>query len=323
MTKRNTIAIATALLAGFVAVWIGSSRRALDEPTARAPASAARVEGAAPARADADASESRARPGAAAPISAALAREYLSSTDLYAFAMRARTRLSEGGRWYAMEAMRACEFDDPSSMLDAEVAKMIAKTGTVSAQQSEALERYRRRCAGFTAGTRGEMSRWLKDRAVARDDPLMNAAHDVSTAATPEARRGALQTMLDLHDPLLTSEMRRSFELVDHVDRGPATGPWFGGVDYRAPKSEVLYDVALQLAACPPGAACAQQSLDELACMAGGDCEHDLTGLDSTRVDEASLDPQALEVFRLARGIRDALERGDVDAFRAPAASRR
>ncbi len=164
-----------------------------------------------------------------------LQREFLEALDLRAFALAARRRPAEGGLFYASAASGSCSaIDDPlrERLTNAGIATEIVETGTVGSHRLEAIECHRRRYAGFVGAETQEMYRSIQQEATNRSDPLMNAVMDVRIAKRgndSDAAWGAMQALMDLRDPLLSSQNQTFLATIGRVGNQLPLGMWFEG----------------------------------------------------------------------------------------------
>ncbi len=263
-------------------------------------------------------------PSPAASVSAALQREFFAAPDLYAFTMQARRRPAEGGLFYAMQAASYCSYirPDAQAMQDERIAAQIEERSTVSPRQLAMLDRYRRRCAGFAASDLYATYRSLADEGSGRRDPLVNAAAELRSASQTDDREAgvrALKRVIELRDPLLLSTNWAYLSNPDGIGKGTDGPLWFDGDDYRATRDEFVFQTALEIAACVPGAPCRRDFTVMLACTVRGFCVDDPADLDLKRMG-AGPESAALagRIRALADRMRAAIDRSDVDAFRAP-----
>ncbi len=266
-----------------------------------------------------------AEPRPPASPSAALRREFGEATDLYAFAERARRRPLEGGLLYAEQAANYCRYANVEHRVHALEEESPPAVRAVDAHRATMLERYARRCAGFQSLDLDAYWKTLHADPGRLADPLVVASGALSRAPAGPARIAAIRAVLDLHDPLLLSSRFVFLVDPDRVD-GMPRGLWFDGRDYQHGESASdddygLYVDALGLATCEPGSPCDRDDLAILSCRARSIC---VDSIDDDRfAGDPALDPRArqrywADVLTLTGRMRDAIGRGDLDAFRAP-----
>ena len=267
-------------------------------------------------------------PAAPSVISARLQREFVESTNLYAFAENARRRPREGGILYAEAASSYCRY--ATERFERTIAEFgdvaIAEAGPVDARRVAVLDRYARRCAGFRQLDVDAYWRDL-DRSAA-SDPLIDAGKALSRASLAgdvDGRVAATQHLVDLHDPLLYSRKWAYLMNPDRVANAPPGGLWFEGHDYRPVDEYGRYVEALQLAGCRTDAPCGSDDLTILACRVRGVCRDSINAdpfPDVATRDVAARQRYWNDVLALTGRMREALGRGDLDAFRAPRVGR-
>jgi hypothetical protein len=270
------------------------------------------------------------RPAVAAPVktsvSAALQREFMDAPDLYAFAQRARRRPAEGGLFYAEQAQDYCRVARPEGdqLVQEGSRNEIEGTATVSARRAEVAERYRSRCAGFRDTDRGSFYRALNEESKNRSDPLLTAMADLRAARKSgdvDATLQRIKALVDLHDPLLLSTYHAYLVSPDRVADASPRGLWFEGRDYRASTEEGgIYSVSLSLATCVPNAPCRDDFYVYLRCVSSGFCADDPDDMlfNDPEVRRSVPAERIAQIHTLVDRMRAAIERGDIDAFRAP-----
>ncbi len=261
--------------------------------------------------------------------SSALRREFVTAPDLYAFAEQARRRPREGGLFYAAFASNYCRFATVGveRQLPDFGESPSPTSGAIDAHRAAVLERYARRCAGFHPLDVDAYWQTLRDERASAVDPLVVTYDAVSSADEPATRAAAVQAMLDLHDPLLTSLQYHRIAYADRI--GPGTGAlWFEGHDFHpadAPDADFsgvgLYLEALERAGCHPNLPCRLDDLMILACRSRGLCHDSID--DDPFAGDPNVDPVARkrhwdDVRALTTRMRAAIDRADLDAFRAP-----
>lgn len=263
-------------------------------------------------------------------ISAALQQEFLDAPDLRAFALQAMRRPAEGGLFYARMAGDWCQLAQPAALqwIEQGVRSEIEQTGTIGSVRLATIERIHRRCAGFIGTARDELHASIRAEAGNRADPLLNAETDMRSAkrgADPEAWRAAMQALVDLHDPLLLSHNWTFLASIGRFGDRPPAGMWFDGQNYRNDNAGI-YQQALELATCTPGAPCAMDDQILMTCTIRDGpafCAKDPTDFFLNYPGAAERPPAYDDaVMELAGRMHAAIDRGDVRRFMPPPAGR-
>ena len=245
-----------------------------------------------------------------------------------AFALAARRRPAEGDLFNASAASGSCNaIGDPlrERLTNAGIATEIVETGTVGSHRLKAIERHRRRCAGFVGDETQEMYRSIQQEATNRSDPLMNAVMDVRIAKRgndSDAAWGAMQALMDLRDPLLSSQNQTFLATIGRAGNQPPLDMWFEGRNDGSSEDAGLHQQALQLAACTPNAPCSTDDEVLVTCMlSGGFCPDNPSDLFFKAPYAADQPPGYNDaVRRLADRMHAAIVRSAVALFLQPSA---
>ena len=218
-----------------------------------------------------------------APPSRLLLQELSASKNLRAFAIRAMTRPSEGGIYYASYVVNLCgrDFGALAKAGNAAIVKEIASSGTVSATRLAMLADMPQRCSAFVAGEPQQMLMSLRARAQSSGDPLVAAEQNLIVAwrsGRPESMRAAVARLMQLDDPLLWTQ-HRLYHYVAQFDpeAKKSTGIFLNGKVYTQADRQTFLEVttALELGFCDRNLPCALDDELKIVCAGGGDCADD------------------------------------------------
>ena len=270
-------------------------------------------------------------PGRAAPIPRQRApggtvedmrHAFLAATDLRAFASWALERPREGGVFHAIRAVDECRrIRNESKDFEADVRREIAQTGTVTARRRATVDRLVQRCASFTDDEFEHFGGGVDViRERGKDDPLVRPILDFVEAwksGDVDGRRRAFAAMLAAGDGMLLGDRTLYAKLVSPAgDRRVVL--WFEGRELEG-AAQRDFERALPLAACAVAPSCERTFAIERRCAREGFCP-------DGPIDDFLRDPATTHLGEDSKGralalmprIRDALIRGDVDAFMPP-----
>lgn len=262
--------------------------------------------------------------------SAAMQVAFAKAADWRAFAISALQRPSEGGRYYAIYAADLCGRNMPllKEIVDAQTAKGIATSSTVSAQRLAAVEKFFSRCAAFAPGETKEIKSKAMgsmdgaDPLVKARDGLLAAYKNKDVAQFRQSALSALQTA----DALLLSHEELLQRLLAFNSASPSLSGkdyWFDGEIYRQDDalrvSELL--LAMKLGTCHEDSRCALDEEIAISCATGDDtsCQADRGAyLKGLYVSGGGNEQDFGNVIRLAGKVRNAIATANVDAFVRP-----
>jgi hypothetical protein len=213
-----------------------------------------------------------------------LSQDYGAATDLRTFTMDAKSRVREGGVFYAKYVANLCskDFNAIAERARTAVARQIQQTSTVESWRLTQVDALARRCAGFAPGEAQTLARELSGMPAA-SDPLANASNSLRAAAKTgrsDLIRAAMESAMAVDDSLLwTSD--RLWDAVAQADpeARKRSGFYLGGKVYSESDGPQHLEAAtaLELGFCKPGSLCAADDEVLLICAAGGDCARDRT----------------------------------------------
>lgn len=318
---KRLIVFGLVAVAMVVAVSIGI-RRATPDSTPIAPPSSVAV-GVPPSPTVAPPPASVAAETATAPArrvsrSARLKALLATSTDWRAFAMEAMRHPEEGGDLYAGYVVDLCSIREGLAKIgEIGTRDSLARTSTVTPQQLQ-MRAWLAHCAAFTDAELSSLVQEIRKHAPDGRDPLV-AANRALEGALRNGDRGNVQAVLQDalaegdalvlgHRHVLQRTMARRFG-------NAPPGLHFEGTRY-ANQQDANLQHAVDVALCADGAPCALRGQMLMSCLSGGSCADDPLAYvaDHYRAWGASPD-QIDDVARLARRVRDALDRGDASAF--------
>ncbi|MES2633557.1 MAG: hypothetical protein V4669_11330 [Pseudomonadota bacterium] len=208
-----------------------------------------------------------------------LLAELRESKDWRAFALSARSRPEEGGRFYAMYVTNYCGMGIagmPEVAREA-IANRVATTGTVTPPALEMTNKLSAYCAAFSSSEEAtDLFKSVKDAAADNRDPLVAATKRASAAldAKSEAEAtSAFKQLFALGDPvapyfnqMLNRAMRMSAKTDNREDL------WFDGKLYSDVTQRTMLGLAVVAASCSAQAPCEIDIQMMLGCLGGQFC---------------------------------------------------
>lgn len=242
-----------------------------------------------------------------------LASEFQHTKNLYGFVQKAKTRMSEGGAFYARHAVSECSAGLPlKTDPAARVSHSDTETHRTAFTREKALEILRNRCAGFNGVNLNDETKNLLSNANITQDPLYSLNKVIlsqkNQQTTPEQQSKLIAEIFKLKNPDILAS-------------------WAGG-NFTIPKAlidsnttvstqQAAYNYAWRLVSCDFGSDCGANDLEVInSCYQFSICVSDRQTLiaEIARIDKQS-NVQFEQILKLKQKIVDAIKQNQIQTF--------
>lgn len=242
-----------------------------------------------------------------------LASEFQHTKNLYAFVQKAKTRMSEGGAFYARHAVSECSAGlplktDPAAL----VSHSYTETHRTAFTREKALEILRNRCSGFNGVNLNDEIKNLLNNTNVTQDPLYTLNKVIlaqkNQQTTPEQQSKLITEIFKLKNPdILASWSGGNFTIPKALI----------DADTTVSTQQAAYSYAWRLVSCDFGSDCGVNDLEVInSCYQFSICVSDRETLIA---EIASSDKQSNvqfeQILKLKQKIVEAIKQNQIQIF--------